>query len=99
MGLTAMDEILAALFHCDYSFDRSRKTAEQYSTALDELEQAERAVKIELTPEDRTLVAAYQEKVQQFQTVDCQIEFERGFLMGAQLILELMTRRAARPKR
>lgn len=94
-----MDEILTALFHCDYSFDHSPEIAKQYSEALDELEQAERMVKKELTPENRALVMAYQEKVQQFQMVDCQIEFERGFLMGARLILGLMTRRAERAKR
>jgi len=98
VGWAIVDEILAALFHCDYSFDHSRETAERYSEALDEMEEAERAIKKELSPESRALVTAYQEKVQQFQMADCQVEFERGFLMGARLILGLMTRRAARPK-
>ena len=94
-----MDEILAALFHCDYSFDHSRETAEQYSEALDELEEAERAIKKELSPESRALVTAYQEKVQQFQMADCQVEFERGFLMGARLVLGVVMGRAERRKK
>ena len=94
-----MDEILAALFHCDYSFDHSRETAEQYSEALDELEEAERAIKKELSPENRALVTAYQQKVQQFQTADCQVEFERGFLMGARLVLGVVMGRAERRKK
>lgn len=97
-GWAIVDEILAALFHCDYSFDHSRETAERYSEALDEMEEDERAIKKELSPESRALVTAYQEKVQQFQMADCQVEFERGFLMGARLILGLMTRRAERRK-
>ena len=50
-------------YYCDYSFDHSRETAEQYLEALDELEQAERAIKKALSPENRALVTAYQEKV------------------------------------
>lgn len=86
-GEIVMDEILRELFHCDLYFAPSRSGDERYSSALDEVEAAERTLRKTLPPEYQTLMRDYQEKVLRYQQEDCCLEFQRGFLMGAQLIL------------
>ena len=35
----------------------------------------------------------YQKKAQEYQMLDCQLEFERGFIMGSQIMLTVLLRR------
>ena len=87
VGQTAMDEILTELFHCDLYFVPGRSGDERYASALDEVEAAERTLRKALSPEHQMLMRDYQEKALRYQHEDCCLEFRRGFLLGAQLML------------
>lgn len=98
-GRTVVDEILTALFHCDLPFAPYPSNTERYSTALSEVEDAEKALKKTLSSESQALLRDYQKKAMRYQQEDCRLEFERGFLLGAQLMLAVLTRRVERRKK
>ena len=39
------------------------------------------------------LVEDYLKKAQEYQMLDCQLEFERGFMMGSQIMLAVLLRK------
>lgn len=88
-----MDEIMEALFHCDLSYTQSRDFEKRYSVALESMTQAERLIRKGLPAEYQALVKDYQKKIQDYQMLDCQLEFEKGFLLGAQIMLTVLLRK------
>lgn len=88
-----MDKILEILFHCDLSYAPNEELEERYSVASEDMELMAKSIKIELPPEHLASLKAYQEKIQQYQMLDCQLEFEKGFLLGAKITLEILTKR------
>ena len=82
-----MDTILKLLFQSDLDIPQSKAYKRQCSAALDNVLQAEGAVKGELSPEHWKLVANYLEKVRLYHPLDGPFQFERGFLLGAKIML------------
>ena len=88
-----MGEIMEALFHCDLPSSQSQDFEKRYSVALENMTQAERSIRKELPAEYQVLVEDYLKKAQEYQMLDCQLEFERGFMMGSQIMLAVLLRK------
>lgn len=86
-----MNDILDILFQSDLSFVQDEKSEEEYSKSLDNITQAESAVKAELSQSQWNLVNTYLETIQQLHPLEYQAQFERGFLTGGNLIIEMIS--------
>ena len=84
---------MEALFHCDLPYSQSQDFEKRYSVALENVTQAERSIRKELPAEYQVLVEDYLKKAQRYQMLDCQFEFERGFMMGSQIMLTVLLRK------
>lgn len=84
-----MNEILDVLFQSDLSFIQDKESKEEYSKALDDVMQAEYAVKAELSRSQWNLVNTYLGKAQRLHSLGYQAQFECGFLMGGKLVIEM----------
>lgn len=87
-----MCDILDELFSCSPHFEQGREFETQYAAALDNVLRAEEVVKTRLLPEHWLLVNNYLEQIQDLHTLDCRFQFERGFLIKAQLSAEVLLR-------
>lgn len=85
-----MDTILDQLFECDIAFAQDREFERLYSSALETVCQAEKAIKDSLPPEHFPMVRNYMEKALLYQKLDCQLEFERGFLLAGKILLKVL---------
>lgn len=84
-----MNDILNVLFQSDLSFLQDKESEEEYNKILNDIIQAESAVKAELSRRQWDLVNTYLEKAQRLQLLGYQAQFERGFLMGGKLVVEM----------
>lgn len=82
-----MDAILKLLFQSDLDIPQSKNYKHQCSAVLDDVLQAEKTVKGELSPEHWKLVMDYLEKVRLYHSLEVPFQFERGFLFGAKIML------------
>jgi len=87
-----MDDLLEALFCCDIRFTSNQQFDKLYAVALDDVLRKEKTVKTELDPEHWALVETYLGQIQKYHALDSQLEFERGFLIGSRLMLEITTK-------
>lgn len=85
-----MRSVLDILFSCDLHFVQDQKFTAQYAAALDDILRAEKIVKAGLSDEHWTLVSNYLERIHELQALDYQIQFERGFLLGSQLMMGVL---------
>lgn len=86
-----MNDILDILFQSDLSFVQDEKSEEEYSKFLDDVIQAESAVKAKLSQSQWNLVNTYLETIQRLHPLEYQAQFERGFLIGGKLIIEMIS--------
>ncbi len=87
-----MGKILKQLFQCDLSFPQREDLRQQYSASLDDILRGEESVKRELSPAHWSLVIKHLEKIQKHHDLDVQLQFERGFICGFQLLVEMLER-------
>ena len=87
-----MGPLLDWLYQSDIDLSYSKNYKRQRSAALDEVLRAEEAVKKELSPNQLALVMDYMEKVQLYHSLDGPFQFERGFLHGSRLIMEVLSK-------
>lgn len=85
-----MDTILDQLFECDIAFAQDREFERLYSSAVEAVCQAGKAIKDSLPSEQFPMVRNYMEKALLYQKLDCQLEFERGFLLAGKILLEVI---------
>ena len=93
-----MDDILDALYCCDIRFTPNQRLAKQSASALDDILREEKKVQAELTPEHWALVETYRDRVEDYQALYAQAQFERGFLIGAKIISAILLREQAPPE-
>lgn len=85
-----MNSILKTLFLSDIQFVPDENLECQSAEALDGVLQAEKAVRKGLSSEQWKLVTGYLERVQLTCSLDSQLHFKRGFLLGSQLMTEIL---------
>lgn len=85
-----MTTILDQLFECDIAFAQNRESERLYSSTLEAVYQAEKAIEDGLSSEQLPMIKHYMEKVLLYQKLDRQLEFERGFLLAGKILLEVL---------
>ena len=91
-----MKSVLEFLFSGENVFPGSWAAENQLGDEMDKLIKLGRQVKVQLGEEKEELWAKYQEKAQQMGNQQCRMEFERGFLLAANLALEIYHRNAGK---
>ena len=93
-----MSIILDSLFNSDLRLTPDRELEEQCTSSLDAILQAEQTAKRELSPDHLALVTNYLENVQHYHSLDGQLQFERGFLFGAKIMLWITSQEILTPE-
>lgn len=87
-----MSGILDSLFGINLQFTPNRGLEEEYASALNDVLRAEDAVEEKLSLAQWTSVKSYLEQIHKLQLLDCRLQFERGFLLGVDIMREVMSR-------
>lgn len=82
-----MDVILDWLFQSSLGVVPSEDYKKKCSAALDDILRAEKDAKAKLPDEQWALVNVYLERIHDLHSLDCQFQFDRGFLLGAKIML------------
>ena len=88
--------MLDFLFNSEISFPKSWERESQLGNLVEAVQGLSANMETLLGVEHLESWQQYQDQVQQLQNLNCQIEFERGFLIGAELLVEVMTRTRGR---
>ena len=88
--------MLDFLFNSEISFPKSWERESQLGNLVEAVQDLSAKIETLLGVEHLESWQQYQDQVQQLQNLNCQIEFERGFLIGAELLVEVMTRTRGR---
>ena len=88
--------MLVYLFNSEISFPKSWDRESQLGNLVEAVQELSAKIEALLGVEHLEFWKQYQDQVQQLQNLNCQIEFERGFLIGAELLVEVMTRTRGR---
>lgn len=88
--------MLDFLFNSEISFPKSWERESQLGNLVEAVQGLSANIETLLGVEHLESWQQYQDQVQQLQNLNCQIEFERGFLIGAELLVEVMTRTRGR---
>ena len=88
--------MLDFLFNSEISFPKSWERESQLGNLVEAVQGLSAKIEALLGVEHLESWQQYQDQVQQLQNLNCQIEFERGFLIGAELLVEVMTRTRGR---
>ena len=88
--------MLDFLFNSEISFPKSWERESQLGNLVEAVQDLSAKIETLLGVEHLEFWQQYQDQVQQLQNLNCQIEFERGFLIGAELLVEVMTRTRGR---
>ena len=88
--------MLDFLFNSEISFPKSWERESQLGNLVEAVQGLSANIETLLGVEHLESWQQYQDEVQQLQNLNCQIEFERGFLIGAELLVEVMTRTRGR---
>lgn len=84
--------ILNYLFESELEFPWSWKEEARYGDDTETVRQLKKRVEQTLTEEQRNLWSQYIDKGVQFYDLECRKEFERGFVLGAKLLIEVIGR-------
>lgn len=82
-----MDKILDWLFQSSLGVAQSEDYRQKYSADLENILRAEKDAKAKLSDEQWALVNDYLERIRELQVLDCRLQFERGLLLGAKIML------------
>ena len=88
--------MLDFLFNSEISFPKSWERESQLGNLVEAVQGLSANMETLLGVEHLESWQQYQDQVQQLQNLNCQIEFDRGFLIGAELLVEVMTRTRGR---
>lgn len=88
--------MLDFLFNSEISFPKSWERESQLGNLVEAVQGLSANMETLLGVEHLESWQQYQDQVQQLQNLNCQIEFERGFLIGAELLVEVMVRTRGR---
>ena len=88
--------MLDYLFNSEISFPKSWDRESQLGNLVEAVQELSAKIEALLGVEHLEFWKQHQDQVQQLQNLNCQIEFERGFLIGAELLVEVMTRTRGR---
>lgn len=88
--------MLDFLFNSEISFPKSWERESQLGNLVEAVQDLSAKIETLLGVEHLEFWQQYQDQVQQLQNLNCQIEFDRGFLIGAELLVEVMTRTRGR---
>ncbi len=89
-----MKSILDVLFSGELSFPGSWIEESKLGKEQDQIEKLEIQVKANLGEEQSELWKEYQKKAREMMVLQCRMEFERGFLLAANLGMEVFCRTA-----
>lgn len=87
-----MQSILEFLFSSELTFPGSRQEERELGDNLDAVMKLRGRIDSLLVGEQVPLWEAYQAKIQHLHNRDCRMEFDRGFLTAAHLVLEIFGR-------
>ena len=87
-----MKSMLDFLFSSEITFPGSWTAENRFGDELDEVMKLGIQVKAQLGEEQAQLWREYLNKARQLENRQCRMEFERGFLMAANLALEIFYR-------
>ena len=88
--------MLDFLFNSEISFPKSWERESQLGNLVEAVQDLSAKIETLLGVEHLEFWQQYQDQVQQLQNLNCQIEFDRGFLIRAELLVEVMTRTRGR---
>ena len=88
--------MLDFLFNSEISFPKSWERESQLGNLVEAVQDLSAKIEALLGVEHLEFWQQYRDQVQQLQNLNCQIEFERGFLIGSGLLVEVMTRTRGR---
>ena len=89
-----MKSILEFLFSVELNFPGTWMEECRIGRELDRMTDLEDQIRDKLGEEQAAIWKTYQEQARQRETQQCRMEFERGFLMAANLALEIFHRTA-----
>ena len=84
--------MLDFLFSSELVFSKNWSRENRLGNLIDGVQELSAKVEKLLGEEQLDSWKQYQDKVRQLQNLNCQIEFERGFLIAAELLIEVMER-------
>lgn len=88
--------MLDFLFNSEISFPKGWERESQLGNLVEAVQGLSAKIETLLGAEHLASWKRYQDQIQQLQNLNCQIEFERGFLIGAELLVEVMARTRGR---
>ena len=84
--------VLKLLFETELDFPWSWKAELQYGNDAEEVRQLEKQMESLLSEEQMHLWEEYHTKELQLHHLECRKDFERGFVLGAKLLMEVAAR-------
>ena len=84
--------VLKFLFETELDFPWSWKAELQYGNDAEEVRQLEKQMEALLSEEQMHLWEEYHTKELQLHHLECRKDFERGFVLGAKLLMEVAAR-------
>ena len=84
-----MKSVIRYLFGSELSFPRSWREENRYGDLTETVRQLQEQATALLEQAAPGFGDAYQEKIRQLHNLECEREFERGFLLAAELFAEL----------
>ena len=84
--------VLKFLFETELDFPWSWKAELQYGNDAEEVRQLEKQMESLLSEEQMHLWEEYHTKELQLYHLECRKDFERGFVLGAKLLMEVAAR-------
>ena len=84
--------VLKFLFETELDFPWSWKAELQYGNDAEEVRQLEKQMESLLSEEQKHLWEEYHTKELQLHHLECRKDFERGFVLGAKLLMEVAAR-------
>lgn len=84
--------MLDFLFSSELVFSKKWSRENRLGNLIDGVQELSAKVEELLGEEQLDSWKQYQDKVRQLQNLNCQIEFERGFLIASELLIEVMER-------
>ena len=89
--------MLEFLFSSELYFSQSWDSEIQLGNLMEEVGRLSQKIRALLRAEHANIWEEYQAKVRQLRNLDCKMEFERGFLIAAELFSEISGRFSKEP--
>ena len=83
--------MLDFLFNSEISFPKSWERENRLGNLVEAVQELSANIETLLGEECLESWKQYQNQIQKLQNLNCQIEFERGFVIGTELLVEVMT--------